>query len=154
MKVLCCSECENPLATVTGRSQYCMTCQYHPSMQDTFFWDLGDEKRIQVVEAETSDTITALKHTLSGWTDADFAFLELSAALGYIERDQELYRGKYKHIGASRNWLHDTLQVFMDELVRTFTLEFRDHEFYGPQYRWRGEPGKYLDDLKDPGLGQ
>lgn len=35
--VLCCAECEHPLATIQGRGQFCLHCAYEPSMQDTFF---------------------------------------------------------------------------------------------------------------------
>ncbi len=39
-KVLCCEECDKPLAVTEsdrGRGSYCIGCGYHPSMQDTFF---------------------------------------------------------------------------------------------------------------------
>jgi len=34
--VLCCAECEKPLATTPNGGAYCTHCKYPPSMQDTF----------------------------------------------------------------------------------------------------------------------
>lgn len=34
--VLCCAECEQPLATTHGDGSWCTRCNYPPSMQDTF----------------------------------------------------------------------------------------------------------------------
>ncbi len=35
--ILCCSECDKPLAVTSDLSCYCVNCNYHPSMQDTYF---------------------------------------------------------------------------------------------------------------------
>ena len=47
--VLCCAECEQPLATTHGGGSWCTTCNYPPSMQDTFIMRVcrcgGEPKR-------------------------------------------------------------------------------------------------------------
>ena len=35
-RILCCAECERPLATTHEGGSYCTSCNYAPSMQDTF----------------------------------------------------------------------------------------------------------------------
>gem|GEM_PF-2812203 len=42
--VLCCNECQKPLAVTLGRGTYCEHCDYHPSMQDIFLWYFSDKK--------------------------------------------------------------------------------------------------------------
>lgn len=38
--ILCCVECEKPLAVTEGEGSYCLNCNFHPSMQDTFLWKI------------------------------------------------------------------------------------------------------------------
>lgn len=35
--VLCCAECNEPLAVTEDRGSYCLSCDFAPSMEDTYF---------------------------------------------------------------------------------------------------------------------
>lgn len=39
-QILCCTECDKPLAVTEGLGSYCLNCDFHPSMQDTFLWEI------------------------------------------------------------------------------------------------------------------
>lgn len=39
--ILCCAECKKPLSVTKGRGSYCLNCNFHPSMQDTFLSELA-----------------------------------------------------------------------------------------------------------------
>ncbi len=44
MMILHCAECDNPLNITTHRGSYCLTCEFTPSMQDTYFKNIVTKK--------------------------------------------------------------------------------------------------------------